>query len=462
MTHATERWFAVLAVAVLLASALSVVAGQTDARASEEIAFDAGVPDEYTFTPPAEPVQATVDGRSYDSLQAAVDAADPGDTVRLRGRFEEHVVVNTSDVTLESEPGRLAQIDGTGTGDVLTVNGDRVTVRRVWVRGSGFDAAGNDAGIWVNGTGTSVVDSRLTAVTFGVWIDGVDGVRVANNTIIGRESVRPLSYRGNGIQVWKTEDSLLVDNRVTDVRDGIYYSWASNVTARNNTMWDLRYGVHYMYSDDSRLEDNAAFDNDVGYAVMLSERIRVTDNVAVNNSGTSGHGILLKRIDHSVVDGNDLVGNGNGLYVFNSADNAIAGNLVLANRVGIHLTAGSVDERVSGNSFIDNDDAVLAVIGEQVTWNASDRGNYWSGARRSDVDHDGVNEIRHRPAGLVDHLVRQHPGAAVFASSPAFDVLRRAESSFPVIAVPGVVDHHPLANPPHDHWRKYYARNRSQ
>ncbi|WP_254545746.1 nitrous oxide reductase family maturation protein NosD [Halomarina pelagica] len=460
MNRTTERWFAVVAVAVLVASGAAVAAGPTQARSGANVAFDPPVPDEYSFDEPAAPGRATVDGRSFDSVQEAVDSAEPGDTVRLRGRFDEDVVVNASNLTLVSEPGQLALIDGTATGDVLTLNGENVTVRRVWVRNSGFDPAGNDAGIWVNGTGARIVDSRVTAITFGIWIDGVDGVVIENNTIVGRESVRPLSYRGNGIQVWKTEDSLIADNRITDVRDGVYFSWASNVTARNNAMWDLRYGVHYMYSDDCRLANNTAFDNDVGYALMLSENIRVANNTAVNNTGTSGHGILLKRIDHSVVEGNEVVANGNGLYVFNSVNNTIAGNLVLENRVGIYLTAGSVDERVYGNSFINNGRAVRALVGELATWNASDRGNYWSDARRSDVDHDGVNEIRHRPAGLVDYLVYQHPQATVFASSPAFDALRRAESAFPVIDAPGVVDYHPLADPPHDDWRRYYARNR--
>ncbi|MFC6723069.1 nitrous oxide reductase family maturation protein NosD [Halobium palmae] len=461
MNHTTERWFAVLAVVVLLASGLAVVAGPTQARSSGDIEFDPTVPDDYSFSAPTTPGQATVNGHTFGSLQSAVDAAEPGDTVRLRGRFDETVVVNTSNLTLVSEPGHLAQLNGTGVGDVLTLNGDRVTVQRVWIHNSGYDPAGNDAGIWVNSTNATIVDSRVTAVTFGIWIDGVNGVRIDDNTIVGRESVRPLSNRGNGIQVWKTEDSRLTDNRITDVRDGIYYSWASNVTARNNTMWGLRYGVHYMYSDDSRLENNTAFDNDVGYALMLSERIQVVNNTAVNNTGTSGHGILLKRIDHSVIEGNEVVDNGNGLYVFNSVNNSIAGNLILENRVGVHLTAGSIDERVYGNSFINNDNAVRAVIGELVAWNASDRGNYWSGARRSDADHDGINEVRYRPAGLVDHLVYQHPQATVFAASPAFDAIRRAESSFPVIQAPGVVDHYPLRDPPHHNWRHYYARNRS-
>ncbi|WP_396613616.1 nitrous oxide reductase family maturation protein NosD (plasmid) [Haloferax sp. S1W] len=461
MKPTVSRLFAVVASVFLVASGVGVALGTAapSTQADTTIAYDAPVPDEYAFDAPTESGRATIGNESYTSLQAAVDAAAPGDRIRLRGEFDEHVVVETPNVTLVGEAGFGARIDGNGTGDVLTLDASDVTLRRVWVHNSGYDTSENDAGIWVNGTNATIHNSRVTASTFGIWLNGVSGVHIEDTTIVGRESVEPRSYRGNGIQVWKTDDATLVDNRITDTRDGIYYSWASNVTARNNTMWDLRYGVHYMYSDDCTLANNVAFDNDAGYAVMLSERIRVINNTAVNNTGTSGHGILLKRIDHSVVDGNEVVANGNGLYVFNSVNNTLTGNLVLENRVGAYFTAGSSSPNVSENSFINNDEPVRALVGERMAWNGSDRGNYWSDARESDVDSDGVNDIRHRPAGLVEKLVYDHPQAAVFASSPAFDALRLAESSFPVIDVPGIVDHHPLAEPPHERWRRYYERD---
>ncbi|WP_458207832.1 nitrous oxide reductase family maturation protein NosD [Haladaptatus sp. NG-SE-30] len=462
MATTFERGFALVAIVTLLVSVVAVVGtGAADAGRSNALAFDAPVPDEYSFTPTDERPIATVDGRQFESAQKAVNAADPGDTVTLTGRFEESVVVDTPNVTLTSTPGSFAVIDGGGHGNVLTVNGDDVTVQRVWVRNSGFDAASNDAGVWVNGTNTSVVDSRVTETTFGVWIDGVDGIRVLNNTIVGRESVRPLSYRGNGVQIWKTSNTVVSDNRITDVRDGLYYSWSSEVLAERNTMWDLRYGVHYMYTDDSTLRNNTAFDNDVGYALMVSQRLTIENNTAFNNSGGSGHGLLVKSVDETKIRNNSFVGNVRGLFVYNSLENEIVDNLVLENEIGVHLSAGSVRESVYGNSFIRNAEPVRVDIAEQVEWNATASGNYWSDARIIDVDGDAVSDVRHRPAGLVERLVWENPQAGVFAHSPAFDAIRLAENSVPLIESPGVVDHHPLTEPPHHSWKRYYARNRT-
>jgi nitrous oxidase accessory protein len=128
----------------------------------------------------------------------------------------------------------------------------------------------------------------------------------------------------------------------------------------------------------------------------------------------------------------------------------------MENDVGIHLTGGSVRERGYGNAFIRNDDAMKAVIGQQVAWNESERGNYWADARPVDVDHDGVSEVRYQATGVVDEVTRTHPETEVFASSPAFDAVRLASRSVPLVETPGVVDHYPLAEPPSDDWRRYY------
>ncbi|MFC5368064.1 nitrous oxide reductase family maturation protein NosD [Salinirubrum litoreum] len=422
----------------------------------DRIQFDPPVPDEYDFgDPPTADGVATVDGTDYDSLDAALDAAGSGDTVHLRGRFDGPVTVETPGVTLAGAGVEETVLAGDGEGTVLTLSAANVTVRGLWVRDAGWNASANDAAIWVAGDGSAVVDCRVTDTTFGVWIDGASEARVIDTTIVGRESVRQHTNRGNGVQLWEATDAVVRDNRITDVRDGIYYSFSSGVVARNNTLWDLRYGVHYMYSDGNRLADNTAFDNDVGYALMVSEDLQIVDNVAVNNTGRSGHGILVKSVDDTEISGNHLVGNDKGLYVYNALNNTVADNLLLANRVGVHLTAGSVRERVTGNSFVRNDDAVKAVVESEVVWNAS-RGNYWATASVADADDDGISETRYRPEGLLDRVTAEHPAARVFVGSPAFDLVRLAERTLPAVETPGVVDEHPLARSPHD-WRRYYA-----
>ncbi|WP_440771971.1 nitrous oxide reductase family maturation protein NosD [Natronorubrum sp. DTA28] len=457
----TEGWFAALAAAMLIASLAGAgfAASADTGSASDAVAVTPDVPDPHGVEEPDEPGVATVDGEAFDSLQSAVDAADPGETIVLEGRFDEHVVLETPELTLEATDPDAAVLDGGGEGTVLEIGAENATVDGLWIRDSGLDRSGEHAGVRVAETaaGATVSDVRITDVSHGVWIDGATGVTVEDSVIAGHADVTPRTDRGNGIHLWEADDALLRNNAITETRDGIFYQWAENVVTEDNVLWNVRYGVHYMYSDDNRLEGNVAFDNDVGFALMVSAGLEIVDNAAINNRGSSAHGILVKDIDRSEIRGNDVVGNGNGFYVYNAQNNELTDNLVLGNDLGISVTAGTSGELVAGNSFVDNDLQAYASENVQVAWNESERGNYWSDASVVDLDGDGSSEIRHQPAGAVERLVHEQPQAAVFADSPAFDAVRLAESSFPVLETGGVVDHRPLAEPPHDDWRDYYA-----
>jgi len=396
---------------------------------------------------------ATVDAETYDDLATAVDAAGPGDTIELSGVFEpaETVVVDDPELTIRAESTHGALIDGGGEDTTIDVRAPDATVEGLWIDDTGEDLESQDAAVYVaeNATGATLADLYLTDAAFGVWVNGADRVTIADSRIEGTRAPR-FANRGNGINLWETNGTEVRDTEITDVRDGIYYSWASNVEATGNTMWDLRYGVHYMYSDDNRLADNVAFENDVGYALMVSEDIELVNNTAVANRGKSGHGVLLKEIDRSVIRDNRLVANGNGAFLYNAQHNEVRGNLLYANGVGIHHSAGTEGTLVAGNSFVNNDEPVLTTTRDLVAWNGTDRGNYWSDARVADTDGDGISDARHRPAGAAERLVQEHPAAAVFADSPAFDAIRLVESRFPAVESAGIIDHRPLATPAHD------------
>ncbi|EMA41876.1 nitrous oxide reductase family maturation protein NosD [Halobiforma nitratireducens] len=458
-----ELWFVALAVAVLVATGAAAVVAADGSGSDLERTVDGwtpDVPDVHDAEPPTEPGVATIDGedREYDSVQDAVDAAEPGDTVALEGLFEEHVTIETPGLTITTTDvaDERALLDGGGEGTVVHVDADDVTLEGVWIRESGHERSDEDAGVLVNGNESTLTDLRITETTYGIWIGESDDVTVEETTIAGRESVAETN-RGNGVHLDRADGAELRDNHITTARDGIYFSWSEGVVAEGNVAWDLRYGVHYMYSDDNRLENNVAFDNDVGFALMVSENLTITNNTAVNNAGPSGQGILVKEVDHTEIRDNAVVANGNGFYVYNAHGNEIVDNLILENQAGVHFTAGSSDELVAGNSFVANDESAYASTNAQIAWNESDRGNYWSDARAVDLDGDGTSEVRHQPAGTVEQVVHEQPQAAVFAESPAFDAVRMAESSFPLIESPGVVDHRPLAEPPHDNWEEYYA-----
>jgi nitrous oxidase accessory protein len=130
-----------VALAALLVCALFVLAAAASGAQADSTAVDAQTPGEYDFELPEKDGTATVEGKTYDSLTAALEAADPNSTVRLAGRFNETVVVETPNITLAGEGPEETVFSGSGEGNVLTIDAPNVTVSGVWVHNGGYNTS---------------------------------------------------------------------------------------------------------------------------------------------------------------------------------------------------------------------------------------------------------------------------------------------------------------------------------
>src|SRR3546814_20451155 len=101
--------------------------------------------------------------------------------------------------------------------------------------------------------------------------------------------------------------------------------------------------------------------------------------------------------------------------------------------IGIHFTAGSERNRVSGNAFVGNQTQVKYVGTRRVEWTHAGRGNYWSDNPAFDLDGNGIADREYRPNDLVDDLLWRHPQAKLLLNSPAVHVLRFAPRRLPAL-----------------------------
>jgi parallel beta-helix repeat protein len=247
-------------------------------------------------------------GGTFRSIQAAVDAARPGDTVRVAaGVYHEHPVID-SPVVLLGAPG--AVIDGDGRGSVLTVTAP-ATVRGFTIRSSGADQSREHAGIMVRESdGVVIADNRFEDVLFGIYVKQSDSVVIRGNQIVGKNLAMPL--RGDGIRLWYSHDGRVADNELRHVRDLVI--WFSNGTqVHGNLVRDSRYGLHYMYSDRNRFEENRFIANHVGAFIMYSDDITFRGNLFADARGTTGRGLGFKDADGITAVDNVLVKNAIGI-----------------------------------------------------------------------------------------------------------------------------------------------------
>jgi nitrous oxidase accessory protein len=379
-----------------------------------------------------------------DGLAAALARAADGDVLRLAPGVHRGNVEIQRSIRLEGMPG--AVVEGDGAGKVITVAAPDVAIRGLVVRGSGLTLIDMDSGIFVGkgGDRALIEDNRIEDNLIGVYLWGPQDATVRRNRVVGRRDLR-LSERGNGIQLWSTPGSKVLDNDVEAGRDGIFTTTSKRNVFRGNRFRDLRFAVHYMYTNDSEVSGNVSTGNHVGYAIMYSDRLKVRDNVS---DGDRDHGLLFNFANSSEIAGNVVRGGEKCVFIYNANKNRFTGNRLEGCGIGVHFTAGSERNELSGNAFIGNETQVMYVGTRSLDWSVKRRGNYWSDNAAFDLDGDGIADSAYHPNDALDHIVWRFPAAKLLLNSPATQVVRWAQRQLPALYPGGVVDSAPLMAPP--------------
>jgi hypothetical protein len=207
----------------------------------------------------------------HPTIQAALDAAQPGDTVLVApGTYHEHLQLK-EDVTLSGTGWRKTIIDGGGIGDVLTADGiHNFVVENLTVRGSKAIGGNPGAGIRIKGSSTT---------TFGVTAR-VERCRILDNG----DGVVLEHVHGGTFRLQKN----VIDR---NLRDGVVLHLGTTLLWRNTIVKNGSNGI---------------------VATAGSGFVDVCSNVIAFNGG---HGLLREPTTPTNITFNDTFGNGAGAYL---------------------------------------------------------------------------------------------------------------------------------------------------
>lgn len=375
-------------------------------------------------------------------LQAAIEAAAPGDTLALEaGEYAGNIVIDKP-LTLQGPEDRAARIVGEREGRTVWVKAEDVTLRRLSVLNSGLSLSDMDAGVFLDRTAhrALIEDNDVIDNSVGVYIWGPDDALVRGNRIVGNTGLR-LNERGNGVTIWNSPGSKILDNTIAEGRDGIFSNASRHNVFSGNHFRNVRYAVHYMYTNDSEVSNNISEGNDIAYALMFSRVLTVRNNIGIANAH---QGLMLNATQQSTIEGNVLDGGERCVFVYNANFNRIADNVFKQCETGVHYTAGSEGNAITNNAFIDNQNQVKYVGTRHLEWSVEGRGNYWSDLSAFDLNGDGIGDTAYRPNGLIDQVIWRAPSARLLLNSPAVAIVRWAQTQFPAILPGGVMDSAPL------------------
>lgn len=384
----------------------------------------------------------------YTTIQAALDEAQNGDTIEVRGGTYAGPLIVEKSVQLQGIDWPV--IDGGGRGTVVTLAAPGIVFKSFEVRGSGVEPDQDHAGITLTAAHVTVEDNRLRDVLFGIFVAQADDAQVRGNDISSKEEYET-GRRGDAIRLWYSVRAVIENNHVHDARDVVIW-YSAEAIIRNNLIEGGRYGIHLMYCNQAQMVDNRLLNNSVGVYTMYSNDVILRDNLIQGQRGPSGYALGFKDADNVLVAHNTLVDNEAGAFLdglpFSPQGYGRFENNILAfNDVGFILQPAVRGATFTGNTFWENVEQVAVQGGGQVgqnTW----QGNYWSDYTGFDANGDGQGDVPYQAERFFESLTDREPRLRALLYSPAAQAIEMAAQTFPIIRPqPKLTDPAPSVQP---------------
>lgn len=210
--------------------------------------------------------------QAYDTIQAAINAANPGDTILIpAGIYSEKVVVNKA-VSLVGENKENTILAGDTTGIGFRVTSNNVTIKK-------FTVKDFEHGIYIDKCqNVSIEDMTITGNVYGVRALYSNQIKVRNCFMINshcvvldrsnRSIIENNFFKGYGAATWGGDGVLLDssfnntinENVITFLRISLWILDSNWNLVRNNILNYSNYGIQLRNSTNNTFYWNSVFD----------------------------------------------------------------------------------------------------------------------------------------------------------------------------------------------------------
>ena len=240
-------------------------------------------------------VQNADTGDNFNSIQAAIDAADNGETVLVHpGTYEEYILIDKPLTVKSTDRAEETIIDGIGFRYMVRIYSSDVTFEGFTVTNPTYEGGADASGILIG----------------AYLVEPVDNVHILNNivkAVRNGTSGTPSTYGATGINIGRAPLSNVVvsGNTIENIKNpkggasdhtcGInVWDGAENVVISNNTISDIKYnGILLEYANQVQVVYNTVTGSKVGIAIRPWEGVTVT-NVTVQGNTFQNNAVQVR------------------------------------------------------------------------------------------------------------------------------------------------------------------------
>jgi len=285
----------------------------------------------------------------YPTIQEAVDNAVNGFRIFVRtGVYFENIIINKS-IMLKGENNQTTIIDGMGISDVMTVNGERISIDGFTVCNATASSIYDDfrAGIRITCSNNIIRNNIIHTNNAGVFVRRAANITIINNRFYDNGIIlSPYDINESHVPLKKAYFDHVIKNCTVNDEPLLYLKHQKDL----EIVSEIGQLVVFNCSNIT-LQDMVFSKCNLGFLSFYTNYCRISNSTFCNNAG-----IWLLESDYNCFIGNTMKNNFHGITLdYYSEYNIIKYNNFIKNRLmGIMLEEESNVNLIEHNNFINN------------------------------------------------------------------------------------------------------------